>query len=232
MVECGLRTLGFRIELADGFDLVAEEVNADGALLLGRVDVEDASAQRGLAGHFNHVDAGVADGKEMLEDGLGKVLFAGLHTQGQRRVELCAEQTHAGRFRRCNDKAGRAGADLPQRGGAGLQDFRMWREVLEWQNIVRWQANDLFGVKCAGEVGGGEYGLVQNLGGLVVGDEHKRGLVTCCGKQGQVQGARREGEARDAAASLPGGKLALNSVEGVGGFEVGEQVADKRKNHA
>ena len=76
VVEGGAGALGLGVEVADGFDLVAEEVDADGAVDLGGVDVEDAAAEGDLAGHLDYVDAGVADGEEVLDEHVGQVLFA------------------------------------------------------------------------------------------------------------------------------------------------------------
>ncbi len=56
VVERGAGALGLGVELADGFDLVAEEVDADGAVRLGGVDVDDAAAEGDLAGHLDDVD--------------------------------------------------------------------------------------------------------------------------------------------------------------------------------
>ena len=61
------RTLRGGIEAADGVYLVAEEFDADGALGLGRVNIEDAAAKGVLAGHFDHVGTRIADGVEMRQ---------------------------------------------------------------------------------------------------------------------------------------------------------------------
>ncbi len=86
-VERRLRALRFGVELADGFDLVAEEIDADGAVHLGGVDVEDAATEGELAGHFDDVDAGVADGEKVLDEHVGEVLFAGAQRERKGRVE-------------------------------------------------------------------------------------------------------------------------------------------------
>ena len=66
--DWGDRALGARVEFADGFDGVAEEFDADGALGFGGEDVDDAAANGELAGEFDHFGAGVADGAEMEEE--------------------------------------------------------------------------------------------------------------------------------------------------------------------
>ena len=45
LVERALAALGLGVELADGLDLVAEEVDAHGPVHLRGVDVDDAAAQ-------------------------------------------------------------------------------------------------------------------------------------------------------------------------------------------
>lgn len=100
------------------------------------------------------------------------------------------------------------------------------------------QADDGGGVERSGEVAGGEDGLMQGLGCLVVGDEQERGSGFGQGleEERQVEGAGGEGETRDAAARACGGtarlQVASDAVEGVVGFEVGEEIADERKDHA
>ena len=168
-VEAG--ALRVRVEAADGFDLVAEEVDADGTLHLGRVDVEDAAAQGDLAGHFDHVDAGVADGEEVLDEHVGQVLFAALEMQREGAIVVAREEAHAGGFDGRDDEAGGASGDLPERGGAGLLNLGVRGEIFKGQDVVRGQAQDGLGGEGAGEVAGGEDGGVQGLGGLVVGDE-------------------------------------------------------------
>ena len=97
-VEAGALRLG--IEAADGFDLVAEEVDADGAVHLRRVDVEDAAAKRDLAGHLDDVDAGVADGEQMLDQHVGHVLFAALADAARARRSSRAGRAACRRLRR------------------------------------------------------------------------------------------------------------------------------------
>ena len=96
------------------------------------------------------------------------------------------------------------------------------------------EADDGGGVEGAGEVGGGGEGLVEGLGGLVVGDEDKGGgfLREELDEIREVKGAGGEGEAGDAAAALTGVKVTADSVEGFGCFEVGEEIADEGEDHA
>ena len=57
--------LRFRIESADGFDFVAEKLDAHGLGLFGREHIENAAADRVLAGHFHWIAALVADAFEV-----------------------------------------------------------------------------------------------------------------------------------------------------------------------
>ena len=123
VVEGGGGALGVGVEAADGFDLVAEEVDADGAVHLGGVDVEDAAAEGDLAGHFDDVDFGVADGEEVLDEHVGDVFFADFEMEGEGAVVVAGEETHAGGFDGGDDEAGLTGGDLPEGGGAGLLDL-------------------------------------------------------------------------------------------------------------
>ena len=82
---------------------------------------------------------------------------------------------------------------------------------------MRGQADDACGSERAGEVGGGGEGLVEGFGGLVVGDQDERGGALRQGldEEGEVERARREGEAGDTATALPGLQVAASAVEGV-----------------
>ena len=208
-----------------------------GRSAFGRVDVEDAAAEGELAGHFDDVDAGVADGEEVLDEHVGEVLLAGAEGEGEGGVEVGMEELEAGGFDGRDDEAdgvggAGAGGDLPEGGGAGLLDFGMGGEVFEGKDIVGGEADDGGGVERAGELAGGDEGLVEGLGGFVVGDEDEGGGGGGLDEEGQVEGARGEGEASDAAARLAVLEVAAGAVEGVGVFKVREEVADEGKDHA
>ena len=234
-VELRRGALGLGVELADGVDLVAEEVDADGAILLGRVDVDDAAAHGDLAGHLDDIDAGVADGEQVLDEHVGQVLFAGAQGEGEAGVVVAGEEAHAGGFDGRDDEAGRdggvAGADLPEGAGAGLLDLGVGREIFEGEDVVRGEANDLVRVECAGELGGGEDAGVEGFGGLVIGDEDEAGGAGGTDHEGQIEGARGGSEAGDTAAAAAGDEVAAEAVEGLGVFEVGEEIADKGEDH-
>src|SRR5947209_13542516 len=61
------RALRGGIELADGLNLIAEELDAQGAIGLRWIHVKDAPAQCELARHVYRVSRGIADGSQMLK---------------------------------------------------------------------------------------------------------------------------------------------------------------------
>ena len=83
LVEMRAAALRLGVELADGLDLVAEEVDADGTIHLRRVDVDDSAANRHLPGHLDHVYARVADREQVLDQHVGHVLLADSQPQGR-----------------------------------------------------------------------------------------------------------------------------------------------------
>ena len=188
------------VELADGFDLVTEEVDADGAVHLGGVDVEDAATEGDLSGHLDDVDPGVADGEEVLDEHVGHVLFADAEVEGEGAVVVAGEETHAGGFDWRDDETGLAGCDLPQGGGAGLLDLGVGRKVFEGEDVVGGEAEDGFGGDGPCELAGAEDGGVEGLGGLVVGDDDDAGGVGSAYEEGKIEGAGGEGEAGDTSA--------------------------------
>ena len=238
VVDGGLGALGFGVEAADGLYFVAEEVDADGAFLLGGVDVEDASAEGDLAGHFDDVDAGVANREEVLDEGVGEVLFASAEAEGEAVIEVAGEELHAGGFDGGDEEAGCGAcfggwfiAELPERGGAVLLNLGVGGDVFEGEDVVAGEAEDLVGGEGAGEVAGGEDGLVEGFSGLIVGNEDETRAVCCLDEAWQVKGTPSEGEAGDAAASCSGGKVAADALEGVGAFEVSKEFADEGEDH-
>jgi hypothetical protein len=96
---------------------------------------------------------------------------------------------------------------------------------------VRGKADDAGGFERAGELAGGEDGLMEGFGGLVVGDEDEGWGRGCLDEEREIEGTRGEGEAGDAAAALSVLEVTTGSVEGVGVFEVCEEVADEGENH-
>ena len=232
VLEGGAGALGFGVELADGFDLVAEEVDADGAFALGGVDVDDAAADGDLAGHLDDIDLRIADGEEMLDEHVGEVLLADVEVEREGFVVVAAEELHAGGFEGGDDEFGLAGGDLPEGGGALLLDFGVRGEVFKGEDIVAGQAEDGRGIERAGELAGAEDGGVEGFGGLVVGDDHDGGGSGGADKEWKIEGAGSGGEAGDAPAPGASAEMAADTLEGFRVLEIREEFADEGKNHA
>ena len=77
------RALRGRIEAADRVDLVAEKLDAYWPLGLRRVDVQNAAAQRILAGHFHDIRRAVANRVQMRQQGIGIEGLAAPNRAGQ-----------------------------------------------------------------------------------------------------------------------------------------------------
>ena len=142
-VEAGLRALGFGIEFADGLDFVAEELDADGTVGFGRVDVEDAAAAGELAGHLDDVHLRVADGGEMRGEDFDVDLFAALEGDGEAGVVVAIEEPEGGGFDGGDEDGDGAGGELPERGGALLLHVGVGREIFEGKHIVGGEAHDV-----------------------------------------------------------------------------------------
>ncbi len=226
-----MAALGFGVELADGLDLIAEEVDADGPVGLGRVDVQDAAADGELAGHLDDVDAGVADREQMFDQHVDQVLFADFEREGERGVEVRLEEFEAGGLNGRDDQPRGSGGDLPERGGSRLLDLRVRREVFKGQDVVSWQAENGLGVERAGQFTGSEHGRVQGLGRFIVGHQNQRGRGGGLHKVGEIERAAGERESGDAPPALSGFQMAADAVEGVGVLEVRDEFANKGENH-
>ena len=136
------RTLRGGIEAADGFHFVAEEFDAHRALGFGRVDIEDAAAQRVLAGHFDDVGGGVADGVQVSEKIVDVERFAAAQNAGEVGVVLGGALQDGGGGDRSDHDRRLAGGDLPQGGGALFLKFGMRRKILERQHVASGKGDD------------------------------------------------------------------------------------------
>jgi len=197
VVESGGGALGFGIEAADGLDLVAEEVDADGTVHLRGVHVEDAATESDLAGHLYYIDFGVSDGEEMLDEHVGYVLFAKFEVESQGTVVVAREELHAGGFDWGDDQPGLRGgwlADFPEGSGAGFLNFGVGREVFEGEDVVGGETKDGFGGDGAGELAGVEYGGVEGFGGFVVGYDDEAGSLGRADEEGKMECAGGESE--------------------------------------
>jgi len=219
------------VEGADGFDLVAEEVEADGAVGFGGVDVHDAAADGDLAGHLDDIDFGVADAEEMLEEHVGEMLFAAAEMEGEAGVVVGREEAHAGGLDGRDEDAAGAGGELPERGGSLLEEVGVGGEIFEGENIVRGEGEDLRGRERAGEMAGGGDGCVEGFGGFVVCDEDERGGVERADEGGKDEGAGGAGESGDTPTPRAGCQMQPHTLERLGGFQVREERADEGKKH-
>ncbi len=81
-----------RIKLADGFDLVAKQLNPNWPVRLGRINVENAAAQSVFARHFNNVRGIVANRIEMLQQIFRVQALTAAKDSRQVRVKLSRSQ--------------------------------------------------------------------------------------------------------------------------------------------
>jgi hypothetical protein len=70
----------------------------------------------------------------VLDEHVGKVLFADPKMEGKGAVVVAGEELHAGCFYGSDDEARRVGgvAYFPEGGSAGLLNLGVGREVFEW----------------------------------------------------------------------------------------------------
>ncbi len=230
-VEAGLRALSFGIEAADGLDLVAEELDAQRAVGLGRVDVEDASAARELAGHLDQVHCGVADAGQVPGEDFDVDFFAAAEIDGQRGVIVAVEEAEGGGLNGSDEDGDGAGGEFPQRGGALLLDVGVGREVFKREHVVGGKADHARRIDGAGEfAAGAEHGL-QGLGNLVVGDQHDDGVLGGPGHEGKIEGARRGGQSGHTPPPRSEAEMPANALKCGGVLQVRKNFADEREDH-
>ena len=170
-VEARLRALRFRIELADGVDLVAEELDAHGAVGFRRIDVENAAAARELARHLHEVHLRVADAGQVRGEDFDVDLFAAAQRDGEAGIVIAIEEPERGGLGGRDEDGDGAGGELPQRGGALLLHVGVRRKIFKREDIVGRETDHAAGIDGAGEFAtGAEHGL-KSFGGLVVGND-------------------------------------------------------------
>ena len=144
------RTLRVRIELAQGFDGIAEKFETHRALGLRRKHVDDSSANRELAGHFHHVVEFVAHAAEMRNQIVERDAFFARERAGLLRVKRRVGKAHARGGNGRNHDARQPGCISPQRNRASFENFRVRRSVLPGQHVHR-RKDGHFGSLLPGE---------------------------------------------------------------------------------
>ena len=187
-VEGIRRPLRGGIEAADGFDFVAEEFDADGALGFGRIHVEDAAAQGVFAGHFDDIGGGVADGVQMGEKIIDVEGFSATEDAGQVGVVVGgALQDGGGRDRSDHDR-GFAGGDLPQSGRAFFLQLGMRRKILKGEHVAGGERDDRVGIGGGGEFTESLEDGDEIFDGAVVVDDNDEGTVGVAAQKHEQQG--------------------------------------------
>ena len=230
-VERGLRALGFRIELGDGLDLVAEELDADGTVVLRRVDVEDSAAARELAGHLDEVHLGVADRGEMAGENFDVDFFAAAKGDGETGVILAIEEAKRGCFNGCDEDVDGAGGEFPQGCGTLLLHVGMGREILEREHVVGGQADDTRGIDGAGELASGFQHGFERFGGLVVSDDEDDRLAGGARHEGNVEGAGGGSQSGDTSSPRIQAQVPDYAFKTRGVLQLRKNFADKREDH-
>ena len=190
-VEARLRALRFRIKLADGVNLVAEELDAYRAIGLGRVDIEDAAAPGELAWHLNEIHLRVADACQVRGEYFHVDLFAPANRNRKTRVVIAAEHPERSRLGRGYENGDGAGGQLPQGGGSLFLHIGVGRKILEREHVVRGNADDTRRINGACQFTTGAQRLLQGLCGLIVRNHNDNRVLGCAGQQWQVKGAAR-----------------------------------------
>ena len=203
-----------------------------GRSISGRVDIEDAAAQGDLAGHLDDIDAGIADGEQVLDQHVGQVLFAAPQVQGERGVVVAREEPHAGGFDGRDDEAWPVPrGDLPERGGARLLDLGVGREIFEGQHVVRGQAQDGSAASAPVSSQAASTAAWSASAALLSATRMRQGALAAADEERKIERAGGEGEAGDTSAPGAGAQMAAHTLEGLRVLQVREQFADEGQNH-
>jgi hypothetical protein len=112
-IHRGSGALGAGIKLADRFNLVAKQLDAQRPVGFRRVGVKQAAANGILARHLYDVHGGVADGVQVRPQLLDVNLICFSNRARQAGVMLRVAQAHGSSFHAGNHDLRRSGCDLP-----------------------------------------------------------------------------------------------------------------------
>ena len=229
--RCG-RALRFGIEFADGFNLIAEEIEAHGAIHLRRIDVENAAAARELARHLDDIHLRVADALQMRRQHLDVDFFTAPQDLRQSGIIRAIEEAHTCCLDRRNYNRHTCCCNLPQYGCALFQHIGVGRKIFEWEHVMRGQPDDAFAFDGARQLGRGAEHLHERFGSLVIGNQHDDGRLRSLGKIGEIE--RPAGRRKSRHTTAPGTKVQMPShtFKTRGVLQVRKRLADKGENHA
>ena len=230
-VEAGLGALGFGVEFADGFNFIAEELDADGTIGFGRVDIENAAAARELAGHFDEVHLRVADAGEVRGEDFDVDFFAALERDGEAGIVIAIEELERGGFDGSDEDVDGAGGELPEGGGALLLHVGVGREILKRKHVVGGKADNACGINRAGKFAAGLEERLEGFGGFVVGDDDDDGLLGGARHEREVESTRRCGECRHTPTTRTQAEVPANAFKARSLLQLRENLADKREDH-
>ncbi len=231
LIQPALRALCFRIEFANRFNFVTEELNAHGAIEFRRIDVEDSAAARELTRHFDEIDLGVTYAGQMRGEHLDVDLFAALEGYGQAGIVLEVEELESRGFDGSDENIDGSARKLPQRGGALLLDVGMRGEIFERKHIVGGKPDNAGWIDGAGQLASGFEERLKGFGGLVVGHDQDDRLFGGPRHQRQVESPRRRGQSGHTPPSRTQAKVPANALKARGMLQLREYFADKREDH-
>ena len=118
-------TLRACVKFADGFDGVAEKLDANGARRFRRKEIHDAAPLRKLTWHFDHFRACVTDRTEMRDEAAEADFIVGLERAREELVAFGSAMTpkRGGDWR--DDEGSLSRSDSEERGGAALENVRV-----------------------------------------------------------------------------------------------------------
>src|SRR5205085_772460 len=111
------------VEAAHGFDGVAEELDADGALGLGGEDIENATAKGILADHFHGLASFIPDAVEVDQQVVQRQVFTYAQGECELAVEVTRLRLEQRRCDGCDGDGNGSRGQAPKSGGALLGDF-------------------------------------------------------------------------------------------------------------
>jgi hypothetical protein len=152
--------------------------------------------------------------------------------ESQGAIVVAREKAHARSFYWRDYEAYLSGCNLPEGSRASFLNLRVWRKIFERKHVMGGKAKDRLSGEGPGEFASAEDGGMKSLGGLIVGDDDDTRNAGSADEERQVQRPGCESEAGDTSTTRASAQMAAYTLKCVGVFQVRQELADERKNHA
>ena len=225
-------TLRIGIECADGFDRVAEKLDANGLRRFGRENVDDAAANGELSRHLAGDLLFVAGAERKSIRSSWANGFVALDRASQIAIEIAVAHAPQRRLYGRDHQIGFARSQSPERDGAIFGNFRVRRAIFVGQNVVGGKMYDASaGFRGDGAVKPAER-LEQFFGALIGVHEQDDGATEFAKNQRDEDRFCGVGETGEGNFGFLAAKFFAALLNRCEARDSGDEFGNERENHA